>query len=428
MKKGGLRVLLVGSGGRESAYDHYLMQSDLVETVFFAPGNGGTPTTRRVNIKAAEVNRLLAFAQEMKIDWVVVGPEAPLVKGGIADKATALGIPIFGPTTAAARLEGSKVFAKRLCKKYGIPTSDYFVFKDYDDARERINNWDEGDLPIIVKIDGLAGGKGVKVAFSKVEAEHAVREMLVKRKFGEDGGNEIVIERFVSGPEYSVMGICDGENVILLPVARDYKRLTPDANAPNTGGMGAIAPVIGSHAPELLEIKRTFFMPVLKAMKDAGTPYHGILYAGLKGPSLSELKLIEYNCRGGDPEIQVALPLFTSDPVELMWAARKQGGLAEVGLPTFQTKFAVCVNKVAPGYPDKPKTGGRITGLGEARKTGMVFCAGVEKNGDDDVVSDGRVVSSVGLGYDPLKASNEAYRISSIIDFDGAYERPDIGL
>jgi phosphoribosylamine--glycine ligase len=340
---------------------------------------------------------------------------------GLGDEAEKIGIRVFGPKRGPARLEGSKVFMKQFCSLHGIPTARYEIFRNYADAHTYFTACNE--YPLVVKIDGLADGKGVKLVQTPLEAYGVAHDMLVQREFGTEGGSSIVVEQFVEGPEFSIIGMCDGKNVLLLPPARDYKRRSHSALSPNTGGMGAYAP---AGDPDIEHIRDTFFFPTLRALANAGTPYHGILYAGLKGTSEGSLKLLEYNCRGGDPEMQVLLPLFYSDPVPLMLATSTLDGFRGVDAPFFRNEVAVGTNVVIKTYPGRITTGKRISGIEDAEKLGHVFHAGTERVGRNFYTAGGRVLTCVAVDTDRETARGRSLEMARMIRFEGADFRNDI--
>jgi phosphoribosylamine--glycine ligase len=421
-----MKVLLIGSGGREHALAWKIRQSPLVTKIFCAPGNPGIgEITDLVPIKPAEIEALSKFAREQQIDLTVVGPEQPLVEG-IVDEFERQGLPVFGPTKAAAAIEGSKVFAKEFMKRNGIPTAEFrsFTAAERFDAERYV---DEMPVPLVIKADGLAAGKGVSVCETKEAALETLDAMMGKKVFG-DAGTTVVIEEFLEGEEASVLAITDGTDFVLLPPAQDQKRILDDDQGRNTGGMGAFAPapVVGG---ELLErIKRLIIRPTLQAMKQEGRPFKGCLYAGLMitetGP-----RVVEFNCRFGDPETQVVLPLIDNDLVELMVEAIA-GKLSGASVRQKQS-VAVCVVLASGGYPGPYEAGKPVVGLDRATEHGdvMVFHAGTTLEKGQVVTSGGRVlgVTAVGPERAPEATVDLAYRAVRKITFDGAYYRSDIG-
>lgn len=418
-----MKLLLIGSGGREHALAWKLAQSPRVEQIFVAPGNGGTATAakcRNVPIADSDLAGLLAFAQQEAIDLTVVGPEAPLV-AGIVDRFQAAGLPVFGPRQAAAQLEGSKAFSKAFMQAQGIPTGWARTFTDFETAADFVAGLDS--LPVL-KASGLAAGKGVVLPESRDEAVAVLREMLVDRRFGEAGSTVLVEER-LSGPEVSVLAFCDGADVALMPPAQDHKRLLTGDGGPNTGGMGAFAPTPKA-TPELLaEVEHAVLRPALAGMTAAGTPYVGVLYAGLM-LTPDGLRVLEFNCRFGDPETQVVLPLLESDLVDVMLAC-VEGRLAEAA-PRWRAGAATTVVLASGGYPGDYPKGKAIRGVAEAEATGCtVFHAGTALADGQLVTSGGRVLAVTGLGEEIAAAASRAYAGVEQIAFDGAIWRTDIG-
>jgi phosphoribosylamine---glycine ligase len=417
-----MRVLVVGNGGREHALAWKLTQSTQLQELFVAPGNGGTrslPKTQNVPIDATEIGKLQEFARQQAIDLTLVGPEAPLVDG-IVDHFTAAGLAIFGPTQAAARLEGSKAFAKAFLQRHSIPTAPAASFTDFDEAMRYLRVQD--DIPV-VKASGLAAGKGVLLPDTLDEAAVIVKAMLLDGQFGR-AGEEVVLEERLHGDELSVLAFCDGKQVVLLPAAQDHKRLLERDRGPNTGGMGAFAPAPAATPALLIQVTKEILLPTLAGMAAEGTPYQGVLYAGLMltetGP-----KVLEFNCRLGDPETQVILPLLKSDLLELVQACIT-GTLDQV-TPTWSTDAAVTVVMASRGYPEESETGFEINGIAEAEKTGaQVFHAGTKYVERRLVNAGGRVLAVTGVGETLAKAANQAYTGVQRIQFTGAHYRRDI--
>ncbi len=418
-----MQVLLIGSGGREHALAWKLAQSPRVARIFVAPGNGGTAScakTENVPIGVDDVSALLAFARQEAIDLTVVGPEAPLV-AGVVDEFEAAGLRIFGPTQAAAQLEGSKAFSKRFMEAHGIPTGEARIFTDFDEATRYLRQLD--DVPVI-KASGLAAGKGVILPDTMGGAAVVLQQMLLEGRFGEASNTVLVEERLV-GPEVSVLAFADGEHFALMPAAQDHKRLLNDDRGPNTGGMGAFAPSPRA-TPELLkQIAAQVIAPTLAGMHAEGTPFKGILYAGLmltpKGP-----RVLEFNCRFGDPEAQIILPLLESDLTEILEACI-DGRLDEV-VPVWRDDAAVTVVMAARGYPGEYATGHEITGFAAAEATGcQVFHAGTKIVDDRIVSAGGRVLNVTAVGKTLPDAARRAYRGVNAIHFNGAQYRTDIG-
>jgi phosphoribosylamine---glycine ligase len=418
-----MRVLVVGNGGREHAIAWKISQSPQVQEIYVAPGNGGTrtlPKTTNIAIAATDVARLQNFAEQKQIDLTIVGPEAPLVDG-IVDHFAAAGLTIFGPSRAAAQLEGSKAFAKAFMQRHGIPTGDAVSFTDFDEAMRYLRLQD--DVPV-VKASGLAAGKGVILPETIEEAAATIREMLLENRFG-SAGAEVVIEERLAGEELSVLAFCDGQQVLLMPAAQDHKRAFDYDRGPNTGGMGAFAPSPLA-TPALLEnVTQQILLPTMAGMAAEGMPYKGVLYAGLMltkaGP-----KVLEFNCRLGDPETQAILPLLKSDLLELIQAS-VDGTLDKVS-PSWSEQAAVTVVMASRGYPDEYEPGFEITGIREAEAKGVqVFQAGTKYVDERLVNCGGRVLAVTALGATLAAASQHAYEGVRRIHFTGAHYRRDIG-
>ncbi|WEK41838.1 MAG: phosphoribosylamine--glycine ligase [Candidatus Sphingomonas colombiensis] len=412
-----MNILLVGSGGREHALAWKLAQSPTLDTLFAAPGNPGI--AQHATIPALNVSdhrAVIDFCRREKIGLVVIGPEAPLVEG-LADNIRAIGVPVFGPGRAAAQLEGSKGFTKDLCARVGIPTARYFRVTSKDGALATLDDFGE---KCVIKADGLAAGKGVTVATSRAEAEAAIEALFA------DGPAEAVIEEMLEGPEVSLFVLSDGTVSASFGSAQDHKRVGDGDTGPNTGGMGAYSPA----AVLTLELEERalgeIVRPTIDALADAGTPYVGVLYAGLMltadGP-----KLIEYNVRFGDPECQVLMARFTGDLVELLLAVAA-GRLADQPEPAFSSDIALTVVMAAKGYPGTPKAGGAISAIDAAEATGaVVFQAGTKEVDGQLVASGGRVLTVTATGADVKSAQDIAYRAVDAIDFPDGFCRRDIG-
>ncbi len=418
-------LLLLGSGGREHALAWKLAGSPEVARVFVAPGNGGTaaePKCQNVALNPTDFRRLVDFAHHQEVDFVVVGPEAPLAAGAVDAFATA-DIPAFGPTAAAARIEASKAVARDFMARRGIPSPRYRIFRDFNDAAAFLHSI---DFEVVVKASGLAAGKGVIVPASQEEALDALESILLDRQFGA-AGDEVVIEERLSGPEASVLAFCDGERLAMMPLAQDHKRVFDGDQGPNTGGMGAFAPT-GLLAPaELERVERDILWPTLAGLAAEGAPFRGVLFAGLMltadGP-----KVLEFNCRFGDPETEALLPLLDVDLLPILQdCARGQLNPAAV---RWRPQSAVCVVAAAPGYPGDYVKGARIDGLDAAnRLTGVrVFHAGTVVGSTGDVLTNGgRVLAVTALGDDLAQARAAAYEAMSRISFEGVHYRRDIG-
>jgi phosphoribosylamine--glycine ligase len=417
-----MKVLVLGSGGREHALCWSLAASPLIDTLYCAPGNAGIANDATcVPIEVMDFARIMAFCQEQGIGFVVVGPEAPLC-AGLVDRLEAAGIAAFGPSQAAARLEGSKGFMKDLCRKKGIPTAAYGRFSERDPAARFI---DELNAPIVVKADGLAAGKGVIIAETREAAKAAAGEML-RGTFGA-AGREIVIEAFLDGEELSYFALVDGEHMLELDGAQDHKRAFDGDQGPNTGGMGAYSPAPIA-TPALKEIiRRRIMVPMIEGLAEIGAPYKGVLFAGIMvtadGPHL-----LEVNCRFGDPECQVLLPRLMSDPLPALIAAR-DGELDHVSL-RWRDQAALCVVMASQGYPGAYQKGSVIMGLEAAAATPNVtiFHAGTKRRDDGALIADGgRVLNVVGRGANVKAARNAAYAAIAKIDWPEGFCRKDIG-
>ena len=413
-----MKILVVGGGGREHAIIKALKKSPRVTEIFAAPGNGGIAADAVcTGIGAKDLEGFTKFAQENAIDFAVVAPDDPLVLGAV-DMLEAAGIPCFGPNKAAAILEGSKVFSKDLMKKYKIPTAEYNVFNDMEEALKYLET---APIPTVVKADGLALGKGVTVAMTREEAVAAVKECMEDKVFGESGSH-IVIEEFLTGPEVSVLSFTDGNVVIPMVSSMDHKRVGDGDTGPNTGGMGTVAPNPYYTEAVAKECMETIFLPTMKAMNAEGRTFKGCLYFGLmlteKGP-----KVIEYNCRFGDPETQVVLPLLESDLLTVM-EATAQGKLAETQVK-FADKHACCVVLASNGYPKAYQSGYPITI--PADLDAEVYVAGAKL--DDGVLktSGGRVLGVTAIGDTLEEAIDKAYAQAANVTFENAYCRRDIG-
>jgi len=420
-----MKILLIGSGGREHALAWKLAQSPQVQTVYVAPGNGGTATAKQStagiqNLPISDLKDLAEFAKREKIHLTVVGPEAPLA-AGIVDIFRANGLRIFGPTQLAAQLESSKDFSKAFMKRHGIPTADYQTFSNALEAHAYINT---KGAPIVIKADGLAAGKGVVVAMSLEEAHAAVDMMLADNKLG-NAGARVVIEEFLTGEEASFIVLVDGKNVLALASSQDHKRLLDADKGPNTGGMGAYspAPVVTPeiHARAIREV----IMPTVRGMAADGLPYTGFLYAGLMISTDGKIKTLEFNCRMGDPETQPIMARLRSDLVHALDKAI-DGKLNEVELE-WDRRTALGVVLAAHNYPDTPRTGDVITGIPTDTEDQITFQAGTKLQDGKLLSSGGRVMCVVGLADTVRSAQQKAYDAISKIQFDGMQYRKDIG-
>jgi len=414
-----MKIMVVGGGGREHAIIKALKKNPTVTEIFALPGNGGIAADATcVNIGAKDIDAISAFAKENAIDFAVVAPDDPLVLGCV-DALEALGIPCFGPRANAAIIEGSKVFSKNLMKKYGIPTASYEVF---DDIHAAIAYAQDCPLPIVVKADGLALGKGVLIANSRHEVNEALRSLMEEKIFGASGSS-VVIEEFLTGPEVSVLAFTDGKTVRPMVSSMDHKRARDNDEGLNTGGMGTVAPN-PYYTKEIADLcMETIFLPTINAMNAEGRTFKGCLYFGLmltpNGP-----KVIEYNCRFGDPETQVVLPLLESDLLTIMRAVA-DGTLADTDV-TFSSGAACCVVCASDGYPGSYKTGYPIT-LPKTAENEEIYVAGAKCKDGTVVTSGGRVLGTVAV-RDTLKdAVDAAYVLADKVSFENKYYRSDIG-
>jgi len=417
-----MRILVVGSGGREHALVWKIAQSPQVDAIFAAPGNAGVAELAEcLPLPIDKTVELADFAASQQIDLTVIGPETPLVNG-IVDYFRERKLPIFGPTKAAAWLEGSKGFAKTLMQRCGVPTARFAIFRELDAALAEVKRV---GAPVVVKADGLATGKGVVVAQTPEEAVHAVTRMLRERVFGESG-SQVVIEDCLQGEEVSVMAFVDGSHVALLEPSQDHKRALDGDQGPNTGGMGAYSPVPMVGSETLDEIRRKVFEPIVHTMAQEGTPFKGLLYAGLmltaEGP-----KVLEFNVRFGDPEAQALLPRLKTDLVDLLLAC-VEGRVDQVRLE-WDPRACACVVLASQGYPGKYDMGREISGVKEAsEQEGVVlFQAGTRREGGRLLTCGGRVFGVTGLGTSLDEALRRAYQAAEKIRFEGMHFRRDIG-
>jgi len=417
-----MKILLVGGGGREHALAWKLKQSPLLKELYCAPGNPGMAELGNcIGLKANDIPGLLAFAKERRIDLTVVGPEDPLAQG-IVDAFEKDGLKIFGPSRSAARLESSKAFAKQLLEKKNVPASNGAIFSDWETAVLFIRTH---GAPVVVKADGLAAGKGAVVARTEQEG-YAALEMMMKENALGEAGKTVVIEEFLEGEEASVLAFVDGEHVLPLLPAQDHKPVFDDDKGPNTGGMGAYAPTGAVKEPHSQVILDKIFHPTLEGLRDEGVTYRGILYAGLmmtrEGP-----RVIEYNCRFGDPEVQPLMMLLENDLLELLLATC-EGRLDKVVLK-WKPGASVCVVLASKGYPGTYEKGFEITGIAEAEKEGaVVFHAGTAETEGKLCTAGGRVLGVTAQGETFTKALDKTYRAVGKVRFEGAHFRKDIGL
>ena len=421
-----MKVLVVGSGGREHALAWKLAGSPKVQTVFVAPGNGGTAGEPGVrNVPITDLHALADFAAQEKVGLTVVGPEAPLA-AGIVDLFRARGLRIFGPTRAAAQLESSKAFAKDFMQRHGIPTAHHATFSHPVPAHEHVR---AAGAPIVIKADGLAAGKGVVVALTEEEAHAAIDDMLAANSLGvqhNEGGARVVIEEFMAGEEASFIVACDGVNVVSLATSQDHKRIFDGDQGPNTGGMGAYSPAPVVTPDVHARVMREIIGPTVAGMRKDGMPFTGFLYAGLMIDAQGRPRTVEFNARLGDPEAQVLLMRLKSDPLDLFLHAT-DGTLDQVELQ-WDRHVALGVVMAAAGYPQAPRRGDVITGLPGPCDDGHVFHAGTELTADGHVrTSGGRVLCVTALGDSARTAQQRAYDMLNSISFDGAQWRRDIG-
>ncbi len=421
-----MKILVIGSGGREHAIVWKLKQSPKVTEIYCAPGNAGiNEIAIAVDIKADDVKALLKFVKDNNIELTIVGPEVPL-ELGIVDLFVENGLRIFGPQKSAARLEHSKIFAKDFMKRNNIPTADYEAFSLNDETRvfEYITF---AKYPLVIKADGLAAGKGVIICSNKDEALQTIKELFSDKIFGSAGEN-IVIEEFLEGVEASIFAICDGENYIVLPASQDHKKIGEDETGKNTGGMGAYAPADKAVNHEILyKIKHRVIEPVLKYMKSEGNEFKGCLYCGLMIDKTGNPYVIEFNTRFGDPETQVVLPKISSDFAD-MFIASANGTINEYKLE-LNSNYCCTVVLASKGYPDKYETGKEISGLSDISSQAVTFHAGTKTVNGKIISNGGRVLSVTGVSNIGLKeAINIAYHNADKINFENKYYRKDIGL
>jgi phosphoribosylamine--glycine ligase len=415
-----LKILIVGSGGREHAIGWKVAQSPRAGEIFFAPGNGGTVGIgTNVDIKATDVNKLLDFAKREHIDLTLALPDDPLALG-IVDIFGREGLRIWGPTQQASELEWSKAFAKDFMRKYNLPTAEFETFTDYDKAQRYLLRQ---KYPIVIKADGLAFGKGVLICKNKEEAEQALSDILVKKIFG-DSGNRVVIEEFMNGIEISVHALSDGENYIIFPLAQDHKRIGENNTGPNTGGMGVIAPLSFINPDIIKQIEKEIIAPALESMSSLGAPFKGILYPSIM-LTIDGPKIIEFNARFGDPEAQVYMRLLDGDLLEILEAC------VEGKLNTLEIKwknlFACNIALASLGYPEKYEKGKEIFGVEGNDKDVVIFHAGTKIKDNKLVTNGGRVLGVSAVGENLEQALKTAYDAIKKINFEGMQYRKDIG-
>ena len=414
-----MRILILGGGGREHAIVKALARSPLEPELFCAPGNPGiaSDATCLPDLDPGDIEAVVNAAREQEIDLVAVGPEAPLV-AGVVNALTEAGIKAFGPVREAARLEGSKSYAKQAMKDAGIPTAGYALLQTRDEGLAALEG---ASFPTVLKADGLAAGKGVLICETESDAREAIEVFFTERRFGE---TEVVLEEFLVGEELSLLAICDGRKAIPLTPAQDYKRIGDSDTGPNTGGMGSYSPVPDVGHEVLTELSAQVHQPIVDLMAERGHPFHGVLYAGLMmtadGP-----KVLEYNTRFGDPETQAVLPRLDSDLVEIFEAACEPGGLDSFKIE-FSEDWAVTVVLASAGYPESSSKGDVIEGLERAAELAEVVHAGTAERDGQIVTAGGRVLNLTGLGPDAATARQRAYDAAEAIDFDGKQMRFDI--
>jgi phosphoribosylamine--glycine ligase len=416
-----MKLLLIGGGGREHALAWKLAQDRARPTIFCAPGNAGTAAFgANLPIPAEDLDGLLAWAKRERPDLTVVGPEAPLC-AGLADQFQAAGLRVFGPSRAAAQLEGSKIFSKDVLRAAGVPTAGSAAFDNADQALAHVR---AAPLPLVVKADGLAAGKGVLICADRRQAEEAIRQAMVDKAFGA-AGRQVLVEEFLDGEEVSVLALVDGQRAVLLPSAQDHKRIFDNDQGPNTGGMGAYSPA-PMETPAFRElILKSVFEPTLRELNRRQIRYQGVLYAGLMltgaGP-----KVLEFNCRFGDPETQAILPRLTGDLIPAMEACID--GFLAPELAACRPEPCVCVVMAAGGYPGAYRKGDVIEGLARAAgvKQAVVFQAGTRLEGQRVLTAGGRVLGVTALGADVREAAGRAYQAAELISFPGAHYRRDI--
>jgi len=418
-----VKVLVVGGGGREHAIVWKISQSKRVSKIYCAPGNGGiSDIAECVDIAATDIDGIVGFAKNNEIDLTVVAPDDPLALG-MVNALEKEGLKAFGPTKEAAQIESSKVFAKRLMKKYNIPTAEYEVFDDYEKAKEYLETV---DYPTVIKADGLALGKGVIIAENKEQAENAIKQIMVEKIFGQ-AGNRVVIEEFLSGPEVSILTFTDGNTIVPMVSSQDHKRAYDGDQGPNTGGMGTFSPS-RVYTPEIArEVEKTILKPTIEAMKQEGCPFKGVLYFGLMLTDKG-VKVLEYNARFGDPETQVVLPRLKTDLIDIFTAIIDER-LDKIDIQ-WETNAAVCVILASGGYPLSYNKGYEISGIEEVTSNPdiLVFHAGTKKENGKFYTNGGRVLGVTAIADDLETAIEKVYRQVERIHFKDMHYRKDIGV
>ncbi|SHG37234.1 phosphoribosylamine--glycine ligase [Thermosyntropha lipolytica DSM 11003] len=419
----GKKVLVVGQGGREHALVWKLSLSPQVEKIYAAPGNPGIGQIAEcVDIGAEDIDKLAAFAREKGIDLTVVGPEAPLMQG-IADIFKEKGLLLFGPSRAAARLEGSKAFTKNLLKKYGIPTASYEVFTDAEQALDWAEHYTNQGKKVVIKADGLAAGKGVVIAETFAQAREAIEDIMIKKTLG-SAGDKVVIEEFLEGEEVSVFALSDGEDFVILGAAQDHKQVFDGDKGPNTGGMGAYVNPPLYDEKLAVKVREKIIAPVIAAMKEEGTPYAGVLYAGLMVRD-GEPKVLEFNARFGDPEAQVLLPMIKDDIYTLLEKVAR--GELDGYVPQMEEGSCICVVLASGGYPGPYEKGKEITGLNNISPDTLLFHAGTALKDGKLVTNGGRVLNVVCRGQNIEECIDKVYKEVAKVSFAGMHYRRDIG-
>ena len=416
-----MNLLVLGAGAREHALVQGLARSSRQPTIYCAPGNAGIATEVTIpdpSLDAADGQAVLALARRLEVDLVVIGPEAPLV-AGVADVLCEAGILCFGPSAAAAALEGSKAYCKEIMAAAGVPTPAHAVVTDPEAGMAAITAY-----PTVIKADGLAAGKGVIIAADEAEARQALHDLLVERRYGTD---RVLVEEFLAGEELSLLALCDGETATPLASAQDYKRIFDGDRGPNTGGMGSYSPVPAVDEAAAAEICAAVHQPVLDELRRRGTPFHGVLYAGVMMTG-DGAKVLEFNVRFGDPETQAILPRLRTDLLDLLEAACRPGGLRGRSV-SWAPETAVTVVLASAGYPESSRSGDRITGLEAVPEGVFVTHAGTAEGPDGSVVTaGGRVLGVTALGLDTATARVDAYAAADMIEFDGRQMRRDVAL